>query len=78
MIYALMLRNAAKLAAVAPISFAVIAVPDSFNEAQRRAVRDVAKIAGFNTVRLINKTAAAAIAYVFDTKVFIDIFNWKF
>ena len=74
MIYALMLRNAAKVAAEAPIPFAVIAVPASFNEAQRRSIRDAALIAGFNTVRLINNTAAAAIAYVFDHKVFVDIF----
>ncbi|XP_077967402.1 uncharacterized protein LOC120343430 isoform X2 [Styela clava] len=45
---------------------AVISVPTSFNHAQRKATIDAGKIAGFETVELINGTTAAAIAYGLD------------
>nr|XP_039268536.1 heat shock 70 kDa protein 1-like isoform X2 [Styela clava] len=45
---------------------AVISVPASFNHAQRKATIDAGKIAGFETVELINGTTAAAIAYGLD------------
>ena len=48
---------------------AVITVPVSFNDAQRRAIRDAGLIAGFENVRLLNEPSAAAIAYVSQTKV---------
>jgi molecular chaperone DnaK (HSP70) len=45
---------------------AVISVPASFNDSQRQSTIDAAKIAGFKTIRLLNDTTAAAIAYVYD------------
>ncbi|XP_031372938.1 heat shock cognate 70 kDa protein-like [Punica granatum] len=41
----------------------VIAVPASFDRSQRIAARDAARIAGFNVMRIINGSVAAAIAY---------------
>ncbi len=45
---------------------AVISVPASFNDSQRQSTIDAAKIAGFKTIRLLNDTTAAAIAYSYD------------
>lgn len=42
---------------------AVITVPAYFDDAQRQATRDAARIAGFNVLRLLNEPTAAAIAY---------------
>ena len=50
------------------VNKAVITVPSYFNEFQRRATRDAAKISGFDDIRLINESSAAAIAYGFDKK----------
>jgi len=52
------------------ITDVVITVPASSNDAQRRATRDAAMIAGFKHIRLLNKPSAAAIAYVYDSQVF--------
>jgi heat shock protein 4 len=41
----------------------VISVPPYFNEAQRRAVRDAAGIAGLHCLRLLNEGTAAALSY---------------
>ena len=46
-----------------PISQAVIAVPASSNELQRRATKEAARLAGLEVLRLINGTDAAALAY---------------
>ena len=46
-----------------PISQAVIAVPASSNELQRRATKEAARIAGLEVLRLINGTDAAALTY---------------
>ena len=48
------------------VSQAVISVPASFTDSQRQAVKDSAKIAGLDVLRLINDTTAAAIAYAHD------------
>jgi molecular chaperone HscA len=45
---------------------AVITVPAYFDEAQRQATKDAAKLAGLNVLRLINEPTAAAIAYGLD------------
>lgn len=41
----------------------VITVPAYFNDNQRHATKDAAKIAGLNCVRIINEPTAAALAY---------------
>jgi molecular chaperone HscA len=41
----------------------VITVPAYFDDAQRQATKDAAKLAGLNILRLINEPTAAAIAY---------------
>lgn len=48
---------------------AVITVPAYFDDAQRQATKDAAKIAGINVLRLINEPTAAAVAYGLDKKV---------
>jgi len=42
---------------------AVITVPAYFDDAQRQATKDAAKLAGLNVLRLINEPTAAALAY---------------
>ena len=42
---------------------AVITVPAYFDEAQRQATKDAARLAGLNVLRLISEPTAAAIAY---------------
>ena len=44
----------------------VITVPAYFDDAQRQATKDAAKLAGLNLLRLINEPTAAAIAYGLD------------
>lgn len=48
---------------------AVITVPAYFNDAQRQATKDAAKIAGINTLRIISEPTAAAVAYVVENRV---------
>lgn len=45
----------------------VITVPAYFDDAQRQATRDAAKLAGVNLLRLLNEPTAAAIAYGLDS-----------
>ncbi len=45
----------------------VITVPAYFDDAQRQATKDSAKLAGLNVLRLINEPTAAAVAYGLDT-----------
>ncbi len=45
------------------LSGAVITVPAYFDDAQRQATKDAAKLAGLNVLRLLNEPTAAAIAY---------------
>jgi len=46
----------------------VITVPAYFDDAQRQATRDAAKLAGLNLFRLLNEPTAAAVAYGLDQK----------
>ena len=45
---------------------AVITVPAYFDDAQRQATKDAAKLAGLNVLRLLNEPTAAALAYGLD------------
>ena len=45
---------------------AVITVPAYFDDAQRQATKDAAKLAGINVLRLLSEPTAAAIAYGLD------------
>jgi molecular chaperone DnaK len=46
-----------------PVSKAVITVPANFDEGQRQATREAARIAGLDVLRLLNEPTAAAMAY---------------
>jgi len=50
------------------IEKAVITVPAYFNDSQRKATKDAAKIAGLEAQRIINEPTAAALAYGLDKK----------
>jgi len=45
---------------------AVVTVPAYFDDAQRQATKDAARLAGLNVLRLLNEPTAAAIAYGLD------------
>lgn len=45
------------------VAEAVITVPANFNDHQRKATKDAAKIAGLNAMRIINEPTAACLAY---------------
>ena len=49
------------------LSGAVITVPAYFDDAQRQATKDAAKLADINVLRLLNEPTAAAVAYGLDT-----------
>lgn len=48
------------------VTHAVITVPAYFDETQRQATQDAAKLAGLNVLRLINEPTAAALSYDLD------------
>jgi molecular chaperone HscA len=48
---------------------AVITVPAYFDDAQRQATKDAARLAGLPVLRLVNEPTAAALAYGLDKKV---------
>lgn len=48
---------------------AVITVPAYFDESQRQATKDAARIAGLNVLRLLSEPTAAAVAYGLDNHV---------
>jgi len=48
---------------------AVITVPAYFDDAQRQATKDAARLAGLNVLRLLNEPTAAAVAYGLDKGV---------
>jgi molecular chaperone HscA len=50
------------------IDDAVITVPAYFDDTQRQATKDAAKLAGLNVLRLLNEPTAAALAYGLDKK----------
>jgi molecular chaperone HscA len=49
------------------IDGAVITVPAYFDDAQRQATKDAARLAGLNVLRLLNEPTAAAVAYGLDS-----------
>ncbi len=61
-------KTRAEMALKQPISKAVITTPAYFDDAQRQATRDAAKLAGLNAVRIVSEPTAAALAYGLDTK----------
>ena len=60
------LRRQAESALGGELVGAVITVPAYFDDAQRQATKDAAKLAGLNVLRLLNEPTAAAIAYGLD------------
>ncbi|MDP2221163.1 MAG: Fe-S protein assembly chaperone HscA, partial [Hydrogenophaga sp.] len=60
------LRQRAEASLGGPLSGVVITVPAYFDDAQRQATKDAARIAGLNVLRLLNEPTAAAIAYGLD------------
>ncbi|MBE0590033.1 MAG: Fe-S protein assembly chaperone HscA [Hydrogenophaga sp.] len=60
------LRVRAEASLGGPLSGVVITVPAYFDDAQRQATKDAARIAGLNVLRLLNEPTAAAIAYGLD------------
>jgi molecular chaperone HscA len=57
------LRQRAEQALDGELVGAVITVPAYFDDAQRQATKDAARLAGLNVLRLLNEPTAAAIAY---------------
>lgn len=60
------LRQRAEAALGGELAGAVITVPAYFDDAQRQATKDAAKLAGLNVLRLLNEPTAAAVAYGLD------------
>lgn len=60
------LRTRAEQALGGELAGAVITVPAYFDDAQRQATRDAARLAGLHVLRLLNEPTAAAIAYGLD------------
>jgi molecular chaperone HscA len=59
-------RNRAEASLGGELTGAVITVPAYFDDAQRQATKDAARLAGINVLRLLNEPTAAAIAYGLD------------
>ncbi len=60
------LRDQAEAALGGALFGAVVTVPAYFDDAQRQATKDAARLAGLNVLRLLNEPTAAAIAYGLD------------
>ena len=60
------LRSRAEASLGGELTGAVITVPAYFDDAQRQATKDAARLAGINVLRLLNEPTAAAIAYGLD------------
>lgn len=60
------LRQRAEESLGGELSGAVITVPAYFDDAQRQATKDAARLAGLSVLRLLNEPTAAAIAYGLD------------
>ena len=60
------LRERAEKSLGGPLVGAVVTVPAYFDDAQRQATKDSAKLAGLDVLRLLNEPTAAAIAYGLD------------
>jgi len=62
------LRERAEKALGDSLTGVVITVPAYFDDAQRQATKDAAKLAGLHVFRLLNEPTAAAVAYGLDKK----------
>lgn len=62
------LKTMAEASLCGEVTAAVITVPAYFDDTQRQATKDAAKLAGLNVLRLINEPTAAAVAYGLDQK----------
>ncbi len=60
------LRQRAEKSLGGELTGAVITVPAYFDDAQRQATKDAARLAGLNVLRLLNEPTAAAVAYGLD------------
>ena len=60
------LKQRAEVTLGGELEGAVITVPAYFDDAQRQATKDAARLAGLNVLRLINEPTAAAVAYGLD------------
>ena len=60
------LRSRAEQALGGDLVGAVITVPAYFDDAQRQATKDAARVAGLNVLRLLSEPTAAAVAYGLD------------
>ena len=60
------LRERAEHTLGGPLAGVVITVPAYFDDAQRQATKDAARLAGLTVLRLLNEPTAAAIAYGLD------------
>jgi molecular chaperone DnaK len=56
-------RDVAQQQLGVPVTRAVITVPAHFNDNQRQAVREAAKLAGLHAERIVNEPTAAALAF---------------
>jgi len=63
------LRARAEMSLGGPLAGVVITVPAYFDDAQRQATKDAARLAGLTVLRLLNEPTAAAIAYGLDKAV---------
>ncbi|WP_455221304.1 Fe-S protein assembly chaperone HscA [Kaarinaea lacus] len=63
-----LLRQRAEQALGGELTGVVVTVPAYFDDAQRQATKDAAKLAGLNVLRLLNEPTAAAVAYGLDKK----------
>ncbi|MCC6379880.1 MAG: Fe-S protein assembly chaperone HscA [Burkholderiales bacterium] len=60
------LRARAEAQLGGPVEAAVVTVPAYFDDAQRQATKDAARLAGLPVLRLLNEPTAAAVAYGLD------------
>ena len=60
------LRDRAERTLAGELVGAVVTVPAYFDDSQRQATKDAARLAGINVLRLLNEPTAAAIAYGLD------------
>ncbi|TAG02630.1 MAG: Fe-S protein assembly chaperone HscA [Betaproteobacteria bacterium] len=64
----LSLKERAEQSLGGPLYGVVITVPAYFDDAQRQATKDAAKLADLNVLRLLNEPTAAAVAYGLDQR----------
>ena len=62
------LKKRAELSLGGDLTGVVITVPAYFDDAQRQATKDAARLAGLNVMRLLNEPTAAAVAYGLDQR----------